>query len=281
MVLLACQEEPHPGFAVSDSGLYYRLEVIGNEKKIESGNYVTVAYEVFADSSKRLKKSRKIFKLNEKVNDGGIVEGVGMMSEEDSMTFFMTAKNVYLKFIKESVPSAIRPTAEVKVGIKVEQVQTEEEFIAAKNKFREWLMTNEIDDQQMLLEEDAIARYIKSTEEEYSLTPNGLYYHVIQSGDGETPEFGKGVLIDYEGKTLDGKLFDSSYKRGQSFDFILGNEMQVLKGIEEGIFLMSTGAKYKFIIPSYLAYGDEGSVDGVIPPFSPVVYEVELLAIGK
>lgn len=278
---LGCKEPKYEGFAISDSGLHYRIDVLGNDTKVRQGNYLTVAYTVESLNKKLLKKSRKLFKLNEREEDGGIVEGVYLMSEEDSMVFYMPAENIYNKFIKEPVPKEILKSQDVKVSLKVEKVQTEKEFINAKNKFRQWLMTNNIDDQNLVIEEEYIGSYIKETGEEYSVTPNGLYYHVVNSGEGNYPEFGKGVLIDYEGVTLEGLKFDSTKDRGQPFDFILGNEYQVIKGIEEGIFLMKPGAVFKFIIPSHLAYGESGTADKVIQPNTPVIYYVELLAVGE
>ncbi len=108
-------------------------------------------------------------------------------------------------------------------------------------------------------------------------TASGLQYEVLQEGDGKTkPNASDVVLVKYTGKLLDGSVFDSTDKNGgQPMEINLGG---VIKGWTEGIQLMSKGSKYKFYIPSDLAYGDHGA-GGAIPGGSTIVFEVELVDI--
>lgn len=105
-------------------------------------------------------------------------------------------------------------------------------------------------------------------------TPSGLLYEVIKEGEGEKPNASNTVTVHYEGKTLDGQIFDSSYQRGESISFGLG---QVIKGWTEGLQLMSPGSKYKLYIPQELAYGERGSGQK-IPPYSALIFTVELIS---
>ena len=106
-------------------------------------------------------------------------------------------------------------------------------------------------------------------------TESGLRYQVLREGEGERPDAGDYVLVHYQGMLDDGTVFDSSYQRGQPSGFGLS---QVIPGWTEGLQLMRPGAKYRFLIPSHLAYGAEGA-GGVIPPHAPLTFEVELLAV--
>lgn len=108
------------------------------------------------------------------------------------------------------------------------------------------------------------------------VTASGLQYEVITEGKGAKPKATDTVKVHYEGKLLDGTVFDSSIKRGEPVSFPLN---QVIPGWTEGVQLMSVGSKYKFTIPSNLAYGEQGS--GPITPNSVLVFEVELLEIAK
>jgi len=108
-------------------------------------------------------------------------------------------------------------------------------------------------------------------------TPSGLKYIVIKEGEGEMPTANTNVKVHYTGMLLDGKIFDSSVQRGEPIDFPLN---QVIKGWTEGVQLMKEGAKYKFYIPSNLAYGERGA-GGVIPPNADLIFEIELLKINK
>lgn len=107
-------------------------------------------------------------------------------------------------------------------------------------------------------------------------TPSGLQYKVLTQGDGPKPLATDKVKVHYEGKLLDGTVFDSSYKRGTPAEFGLN---QVIKGWTEGLQLMSTGAKFEFYIPSELAYGKKGQRS--IPPNSVLIFTVELIDIVK
>jgi len=107
-------------------------------------------------------------------------------------------------------------------------------------------------------------------------TPSELKYIVLQEGTGAFPNATSNVKVHYTGMLLDGKVFDSSVERGEPISFGLN---QVIKGWTEGVQLMKEGAKYKFYIPSHLAYGEQGA-GGVIPPNSDLIFEVELIKIN-
>jgi len=108
-------------------------------------------------------------------------------------------------------------------------------------------------------------------------TASGLQYEVIVMGDGAKPSATDKVKVHYHGTTVDGVVFDSSVQRGEPIEFMLN---QVISGWTEGLQLMPIGSKFKFYIPSHLAYGDRGS-GGVIKPGSALIFEVELLGIPK
>lgn len=109
----------------------------------------------------------------------------------------------------------------------------------------------------------------------YDKTASGLFYKIETPGTGATPSQGQNVSVHYKGSLLDGTVFDSSYKRNAPIDFPLGVG-QVIKGWDEGIALLSKGAKATFIIPADLGYGSAGA-GGVIPPDATLRFEVELV----
>jgi FKBP-type peptidyl-prolyl cis-trans isomerase FkpA/FKBP-type peptidyl-prolyl cis-trans isomerase FklB len=106
-------------------------------------------------------------------------------------------------------------------------------------------------------------------------TSSGLQYKVVREGKGPRPAAKDTVLVHYEGKLIDGTVFDSSYSRGQPAAFPLD---QVIPGWTEGVQLMPTGSKYHFVVPPQLAYGAQGA-GGVIPPGAVLEFDIELLAV--
>jgi FKBP-type peptidyl-prolyl cis-trans isomerase len=107
-------------------------------------------------------------------------------------------------------------------------------------------------------------------------TASGLKYQVLKHGTGTaSPKATDTVTVNYEGKLLDGTVFDSSIARGQPASFPLN---RVIPGWTEGVQLMKVGDKFKFVIPANLAYGANPPTPA-IPPNSTLVFEVELLGI--
>lgn len=107
-------------------------------------------------------------------------------------------------------------------------------------------------------------------------TPSGLQYMVLRQGAGDRPKPTGRVRVNYEGKLLDGTVFDSSYERGEPAEFGLN---QVIPGWTEGVAMMPVGAKYRFWIPGDLAYGAKGTPGGPIGPNATLVFDVELMSI--
>ena len=114
-----------------------------------------------------------------------------------------------------------------------------------------------------------------ATREGVKVTESGLQYEVLEATIGQKPKATDKVRVHYEGTLIDGTVFDSSYKRGESITFGLN---QVIKGWTEGLQLMSIGSKYKLYLPYQLAYGERGA-GANIPPYAALIFTVELLGI--
>lgn len=139
-------------------------------------------------------------------------------------------------------------------------------------------VTKSSSDKKLAIENIAIGKEFLSKNkvaEAVIETESGLQYQVLQKGDGtEHPTAHSKVKVHYHGTLLDGSVFDSSVDRGEPISFGLN---QVISGWTEGVQLMVEGDKFKFYIPSNLAYGNRAT--GKITPGSLLVFEVELLEI--
>jgi FKBP-type peptidyl-prolyl cis-trans isomerase len=118
--------------------------------------------------------------------------------------------------------------------------------------------------------------YLENANIKVKPSQTGLYFIEQLIGKGATPKKGQKVILHYTGTFISGEVFDSSLKRGEPFEFEFGAN-QVIPGMEEGISKMKVGGKATIIVPSNLAYGKEQYK--MIPPFSTLIFELELLNI--
>jgi FKBP-type peptidyl-prolyl cis-trans isomerase len=135
--------------------------------------------------------------------------------------------------------------------------------------------------EQANIDDKLLQDYFKKNNIKATKTPSGLYYTVTQKGLGATAAKGKKVTMNYTGKTLDGKLFDSNvdpkFNHVSPFTFTLGVG-QVIKGWDEGVQLLQLGAKGSFFIPSGLAYGPS-AMGNAIAANSVLIFDVEVVGI--
>lgn len=106
--------------------------------------------------------------------------------------------------------------------------------------------------------------------------PSGLQYRVVEEGKGPLPKADDTVTVDYEGKLINGEVFDSSYQRGKSVDFKVS---QVIPGMQEALQKMPVGSTWELVIPANLAYGDRG-LGGPIGPNETLLFKLHLVGIG-
>jgi FKBP-type peptidyl-prolyl cis-trans isomerase FkpA len=142
--------------------------------------------------------------------------------------------------------------------------------------------TEENASKQKGIDESLIQDYLKKNNIKAFKTETGLYYTINQAGAGDKARAGQKITVNYTGKTMDGKVFDSNvdpqFSHVEPFIFTLG-EGQVIKGWDEGLMLLNRGAKATLYIPSTLAYGDRGA-GGAIGPNEVLIFDVEVIYIG-
>lgn len=106
-------------------------------------------------------------------------------------------------------------------------------------------------------------------------TESGLVYHELEAGTGASPTPESTVYVHYQGKFLDGKIFDSSIERGEPINFPLKH---VIQGWQEGLLLMKVGGKAQLVVPPNLGYGEKGAPP-TIPPNASLIFDVHLLSV--
>ncbi|ATM88440.1 peptidylprolyl isomerase [Yersinia massiliensis] len=132
-----------------------------------------------------------------------------------------------------------------------------------------------VERQQALVEEGKTFLEDNAKRDDVTTTESGLQFSVLQAGDGPIPSRQDRVRVHYTGRLVDGTVFDSSVERGQPAEFPVSG---VIPGWIEALSMMPVGSKWKLYIPHNLAYGERGA-GATIPPFSTLMFEVELLEI--
>lgn len=156
---------------------------------------------------------------------------------------------------------------------------TDEEMLAVKNAFRQQMMAKQAEEAKKLGEknkkEGETFLEENKKKEGVKTLPSGLQYKVLVEGTGKSPKATETVTVNYRGTFVDGKEFDSSYKRGQPATFPVNG---VIAGWTEALQLMKEGAKWQIVIPANLAYGEKGA-GNLIGPDATLIFEVELISI--
>ena len=275
-ILFSCDKfSKYPGYSKTWSGIYYKLLTIGDDNnKPKPGDYVTfeIAYKTIKDSL--FFSGKRKFQVTRTEYKGSIDECFTMLAKGEKAEFILSAGNFFKKTLQNNLPSFLKPIDDMKIDINMIEIQSAKEYENEKKAFLHWI--EDFGD----YEKEILSQYMQ--EQKLSISPvgNGLYYIKIKKGDGRKVAKGDTITVDYEGRFLDGKFFDSTVKRHESFQFVYGTEWQVVKGLEEAIGMMEEHEKAIVILPSELAFGETGSSTGIIPPFTSLIFEVEIKKIN-
>ncbi len=276
------KETKYKGYTQTRSGLYYKLQAIGDGKnKPTDGDllqlsitYKTENDSVFLETAAYNETGMVILPFKHSSFKGSFEEGLTTMNEGDSVSFIVRADSLFTKFFKSPVPYFFVGDSMVKMDVKLHKILDKEHYVEELVKYGKLIEDRDIEEQRKL------RTYLDTTKINYVALKNGMYYCSFQQGAGEKIKAGDSLKINYTGYFLSGRKFESTRDRNQPMEFTYGDQGQVIKGIETAISLMKQGEKAKFIIPSQLAYGMAGSSTGIIPPYTTVIYEIELLKLN-
>lgn len=259
---------------VTESGLKYQIfEHKDDARKAKLGDIMSFhlvlkngADSILRDTYKEGSPMKMV--LQEPPFKGSFEEGLTLLAAGDSAKFLVNADTLFTK-MQQPMPPMIAKGSEISFTVKVISVLTSEEFQKEQSQSSE---------QQKTVDAKVIEDYLtkNSLTGKGTKTASGLVYIVEKPGAGANPVAGDKVKVNYVGKFLDGKEFDSS--KGTPLDLQIGAGM-VIPGWEEGIMLMKKGEKGLLIIPSGLAYGPE--TYGPIQGNSVLQFELELVDFSK
>jgi FKBP-type peptidyl-prolyl cis-trans isomerase len=199
------------------------------------------------------------------------MEGLLKLHVGDSAVFFVPSDSIFKN--ESQRPPFIKKGSMVKTFVSVKNIESKEK--AQQRQADE--AKAQISKDDALIQSYIAAKGIKDVQK----TMSGLYYVITKAGTGANVENGKTAVMNYTGRTLDGKMFDSNtekeFNHEQPFKFKLGQGM-VIRGWDEGVALLNKGAKATFIVPSTLGYGAQ-AIGDKIPANSVLTFDVELIGV--
>jgi FKBP-type peptidyl-prolyl cis-trans isomerase len=234
------------------------------------GDLATLDVTIKAPNDSVLRRA-KTFRIQiEKAKyKGSINHALMFMHEGDSMAFLIDAVDYFNLDAEETVPEFIQKGDKLRFDIRLTDVKSMKELEQERRL---------VQISGVKREEIALKHFLKRSGIADSAAMDRVYVKTLRKGTGAKPKAGDRVAIDYFAYFVDGTPFNNTYERGQTFDFVVGNE-KVLEGLERGVMQMKVGEKATIVIPSPLAYGDEGMPEAKIAPFTTLVFDVELKKI--
>ncbi|MCC7302969.1 MAG: FKBP-type peptidyl-prolyl cis-trans isomerase [Bacteroidia bacterium] len=271
LLLSSCQWNSFEGYTNIGNNVYLKIISFTDGQRVPSdSDIVTYHMKVFNRSGHVLFSSPEIFPLGltsslENAGHGMVLLNALLrnLEEGDSASFMIANPELTLG---EEMRMLSNDNG-LRVDVRLVKVRTRREYE------REMVKISEVGDVQENL---LIARFIRERKWIPDTIANGLYMIRTRKGKGEFPVAGERVAIRYSGSFLGGEVFD----RG-TLEFTVGEQMQVIRGLEIAIGKLREKGKAKIIIPSYLAFGENGSSNGTVPPSTPVVYEIERITPKK
>jgi FKBP-type peptidyl-prolyl cis-trans isomerase FkpA len=279
------------GFKKGEGGLLYNIHVDKGGPTIKEGDFISVNIVVKTDADSLLLSTYEmghpsITVLPKPQSKGDIYAGLELLSEGDSATIKTNIDSITKK-------GGQKPPFKGKYivyHVKVEKV-------IAKGNLNDTVFRGRVEAYQKTLADQAqkeepvkIKKYVADNKLKVTTTPSGLVYEITKEGSGPKPAPGDTVVVNYVGRYISGKVFESSIKAEaikaklpinpmnpyKPLRFALGAR-GMIPGLEEGLQLVNKGSKATFILPSKLAYGEQGNQQ--IQPFTTMIFEVELVDI--
>jgi FKBP-type peptidyl-prolyl cis-trans isomerase FkpA len=268
ILISSCKPRTHK----TPGGVEYKIIKDVQGDKIVPGDKVFFALIMKAQDTVIMNSAESPtgYRVEVKEAKGNFDEVLTMLSPGDSATFKINRDTFYTNYFHQPVPEFMAKRPEIQFNIRIDSVITKKTMDDRK-KEKEKKMQEDQGSEGGKIEE-----YLKNNGNNFTTTSSGLHYRVTKTTNGRLAKTGDTVFVNYTGKLFNGNVFDSNAGK-DLFSFVIGKQ-QVIQGWDEAFQLLHEGEQAVLVIPSSLGYAQYGA-GADIQPFTPLVFEVELVKV--
>jgi len=277
LFVVGCTTET-PEFSFTEGGLKYKYQDIvaeGKDPKIGDVlsvkmKWSTIEDSIFYTSVNTGYNGADIIKLKKPTQPGGIEEGFAKLKEGDSVTFYIDPKRFFKEYIQTETPSFLIGDSEMKIDIRLLKIQNSEEY---QIDLKEWQRQKDFEEFQKI--EETLSFWKNSGDSVVEV--DGLYIVYDAFDEGETVSYNELFELHYVATFTNGNEFYNTYNNGHPDEFQFGKKGQMVEGLKNAISVMKYGQRAKVLIPSDIGFKGTGSAGNIVPPYTPVIYYLEIL----
>lgn len=261
----------HPGYTYNEKGYYSRLLAFSDKGiDVSPRDYVFVHAQFFLGETDSVLSTESFIMQ--------VVPGQNCFSDilldfrkGDSIACITPNEECYTEVLFPEFAELLSHQKELRFIVSIQSVTSEQEYEEEQRRYALWL------ESRRELEHVLIQDFLQKQPYSYSKTPLGLYKFTVKQGSGNPPNKGDLVTIKYQGSLLEGDIINHF----TTLEFRFGSEWQVIQGIEIALASMQEGERALLIIPSEFAWGEHGTSDTSIEPFTTVIFDLELVGVER
>lgn len=263
------------GYNKDENGFYYKLLAIG-----EGNNHVNETDVVLVNAVMTTLSDSVFWDTNHDSENGLFIDLSSALKKYsckpyftkavvgDSISFYINPTQFFKEYFEMDIPSFCKKDSLIKMDVKVTKIISQADYLELKKK-----QTIKNEEDRELEELKQIDDFIKTNSLEITADANGIYWINKEYTDGEAITWGKRITIKFQGYFLDGRPIAQGK---QSMEFLYGTPDQITNGLNIVIGTLKSGEIAKIILPSRLTFGEKGSTNATIKPYTPLVFEVKI-----
>lgn len=268
-----------PEYYYTEGGLKYKYhDIVSDGKTPDEGDFLSVnmmwktaSDSIFYSSDNSTYRQTDLIVLQSSTVKGGIEEGFAMLKEGDSVTFYIAPEVFFGEYLKQEVPYFLAENKEMQISMRLLKIQSEDKYNEDK---QIWL--DQLELKEFSLINDVLDAWENEGDSIFQFSGVYVVYDSIMT-DSNYVRYMDNVQINYTAEFTNGVEFYNTYNNGYPDEFQIGKPDQTVEGLKKAISSMRYGQSAKVLIPSSYGFGEKGSAGNIVPPYTPVIYRIEVL----